>query len=60
MRKVKYNDSFIYIDDAPLDENETGIFVNNDDLDKTKEIKTISKDELIDDTVVDLWGNSDE
>ena len=39
--KVKYGDSYIYIDDEPVDRKETGVFIE-EDLEKTKEIKPIN------------------
>ena len=64
MKKVKYNDSFIYIDDTPVDKNDTGIifrdYKKEDDLDKTLEVNPISKEDLLSDTITDLWGDSHE
>ncbi len=63
MKKVRYNDTYIYIDDTPVDESDTGIaFIETkeEDLDKTLEIKTISQEDLLSDTITDLWGKEDE
>ncbi len=63
MKKVRYKDSFIYIDDTPVDESETGIpYRGNkqDNLEKTQEVKPISKDDLLSDTLTDLWGDTHE
>ncbi len=63
MKKVKYNDSYIYIDDTPLDENETGIKFNKKDndeyLDKTMKIEAVDNS-LLNDTVTNLWGEEHE
>lgn len=62
MKKVKYHDSFIYIDDTPVDESETGIIFNHkkEKLENTMEIKTISSDDALSDTFTDLWGENHE
>ena len=61
MKKVKYNNGYVYIDDTPVDEKETGVLIPaKEDLDKTTEIKPISKDILLENTLTDLWGDSNE
>ena len=48
MKKVRYNDTYVYVDDTPLDEKETGKLIrktNEEELEKTAEIKI----KLIDD-----------
>ena len=61
MKKVKYNDGYIYIDDTPVDEKETGVLIpTKEELDKTAEIQPISKDILLENTLTDLWGDSNE
>ena len=61
MKKVKYNDGYICIDDTPVDEKETGVLIpTKEELDKTTEIQPISKDILLENTLTDLWGDSNE
>ncbi len=61
MQKVKYGDSYIFIDDSEIDEKETGIIIKNDnDLEKTQEIKLEFDKASLDDTITDLWGKEDE
>ena len=59
MEKVKYGDTFIYVDNSPLNDNETGK-LKADDLDDTLEIKTFSNEQLLANTITDVWGNKDE
>ena len=63
MKKVKYNDTYIYIDDTEVDEKETGVMILNkkeEDLEKTQEIKKIDKEDLLENTLTDLWGDKNE
>ena len=65
MKKVKYNDKYILIDDSPLDIKKTGaLWPNNldkkENLDDTMKVSVISKEELLEDTITDLWGDSRE
>ena len=60
MKKIRYNNEDIYVDDTPLDIKETGIInrnieINEEMLEKTRELPPISKD-LLDDTLTDVWG----
>ena len=55
MKKVKYQDTFVYIDDSKdLIEEDEEIIDKEEELDKTKEIEL--DDNLFSDTVTDLWG----
>jgi len=61
IRKVKLNDSFIYINDE-VDEKETGIAIDNEDDDKlgnTMEIEPITDEDLLSETSIDLFGGND-
>lgn len=61
MQKVKYGDSYIFIDDSKVDEKETGVVIKeNSDLEKTQEIKLDFENTSLEDTITDLWGNQDE
>lgn len=61
MQKVKYGDSYIFIDDSKVDEKETGVVIKeNSDLEKTQEIKLDLENTSLEDTITDLWGNQDE
>ena len=63
MKRIKYNDTYIYVDDAPLEDSETGIFIdkkNNEILEKTIEIKPISGETLLENTLTNIWGDSKE
>jgi len=57
MKKVKYNGTYIYVDDSPLDENETGILYDaSDTLENTKKID----DKMIKKIVDESWSNDDD
>lgn len=61
MRKVKYGDSYIIIDDSEVDEKETGVVIKeSNDLEKTQELNLDLKKTSLDDTITDLWGNQNE
>ena len=57
MLKLKYNDTFIYVDDSPLEENEMDTIIEDDDIKNTMRIKTISDKDLLDDTNIDMFGD---
>lgn len=57
MRQVKYKDSYIYIDDSKVDDEKTGIVIKNEELDKTKEIRKIDSQELLQNTSLDILGD---
>ena len=59
MEKVRYNDTYIYIDNSPLNDNETGKLIKGD-LDDAKELESFSNEDLLAKTVSNLWGNKDE
>ena len=59
MKKVKLNDSFIYIDDEELDVKKTGVVIENDDeLEKTQEI--VIDEDVLSDTMTNIWGEENE
>ena len=64
MERVRYNDKYIYVDDSPLDEKETGVFYIDknidDELENTIELKTISNSSVLANTNIDLWGRDNE
>lgn len=57
MQKLKYKDTFIYVDDSPLDEQETGVMIDNtkDYLEDTIKIKPIDQNDLLEDTNTDIF-----
>lgn len=61
IRKVKYNDTFIYIDDE-LDEKELDTVIDENDedkFDKTEVIKPINEKDILEDTLTDINGGQD-
>ena len=61
IRKVKYNDSFIFVEDE-IDYKETGISINqseSEELEKTKEIDVESINEM-ENTNTDVFGDFNE
>ena len=58
MKKVRYNGEEIYIDDTPLEDNETGELINK----KEKELeKTLEVDKSLIEKMVDrLWSDDNE
>lgn len=59
MKKVKFNDTYIYVDDDEVDVKETGVFITDEEeLEKTKEI-IIDKSDL-EDTLTDIWSEKNE
>lgn len=56
MKKIKYNDTYIYVDDTPVDINETGIAFNQYyELENTMKIPKNNLPEELQDTLIDLW-----
>ena len=55
VRKIKYNDEFIYIDDE-VDEKETGIIISGQE-DTVQEEKT---EDFLDNTSTDIFGDDNE
>ena len=61
MDRVKYNNTYIYVDSSPIDETEMGLLeLDNDELDNTMPIDIFSNEELLASTVTDLLGGNDE
>lgn len=59
MKKVKFNDTYIYIDDSEVDDSKTGVVIKqNEDLEKTKELFVKNTD--LEDTMIDVFGDNDE
>ena len=59
MKKVKYHDTFVYVDDTPLDEKETGVLIKpnaSDELEKTLEVDV----DLINDMINNSIGDNHE
>lgn len=57
MKKVKYKDTYIYIDDSDVPKEETGVVIKEeDDLSKTQEIE-ISSDDYLSNTLTDIWSD---
>ena len=58
MKKVRYNGEEIYIDDTPLEDDETGVLINK----KEKELeKTLEVDKSLIEKMVDrLWSDDNE
>ncbi|MBR1386634.1 MAG: hypothetical protein IJ568_07365 [Bacilli bacterium] len=57
MKKVKYKDTYIYIDDSDVPKEETGVVIKEeDDLSKTQEIE-ISRDDYLSNTLTDIWSD---
>ena len=58
MKKVKYNDTYIYVDDSPVDVRETGVVIkNNSNLENTIEIPNNNSSDLLEDTLTNVWSN---
>ncbi|MBR4178182.1 MAG: hypothetical protein IKR57_02395 [Bacilli bacterium] len=63
MEKVKYNDSYIYVEnDIPDEEKGIAIYGEEENLDNTLEFKPISDEDLLENTIVDvdLLGDKNE
>ena len=58
MKKIRYKDKYIYVDDSPLDESETGRIYINTEEDSSK--KNISDEDLLADTLTDLWSDDND
>ncbi len=59
VQKVKFNDTFIYVNDE-VDENETGIVIKDEDeFDKTIVMNPIEEDDTLENTMVDIFGGKD-
>ncbi len=57
---IKYNDSFVYVDDE-VDEKETGIEIPDTDyLEDTIVMNPISDEDLLSETKVDIFGDKNE
>lgn len=59
MKKIRYNDTFIYVDDSELDDSETGK-LNNKENDESENDDSISNEDLLENTITDLWSNNNE
>ena len=60
MKKVKYNDEYIFIDDTPVDIKETGVLIpKEEELGNTSEIEVI-EDKMLEDTLTNLYGDLNE
>ena len=61
MVKLKYNDTFINVDDSPLEENEMDVAIKyEDDLDDTMKINVINENDLLEDTKLDIFGDEED
>ncbi len=61
MVKLKYNDTFINVDDSPLEDNEMDIAITyEDDLDDTMKINVINENDLLEDTNLDIFGDEED
>ena len=61
MRRVKYNGEYIQVDDSEFDEIESGVIIPKDnELEKTKEFKPITDEDILSNTQTDLWGDKNE
>ncbi len=59
IRKLKYNDTYIYVEDD-IDYKETGIVIDEEeDLSKTKRVEVI-KEEDLDNTMTNVLGEENE
>lgn len=65
MKEVNYNGGKLYIDDSEVPVEETGVFSldmedHEEELEKTRKINlNINEEDLLLDTVVDLWDDTD-
>ena len=59
IQKVMLNEEEIFIDDA-VDSKETGIVINNENLEKTVVVNPIDEEELNDKTSLDIFGGDNE
>ena len=61
MIRVKYNGEYIQVDDSEFDEKESGVIIPKDnELEKTKEFKPITDEDILSNTQTDLWGDKNE
>ena len=63
MKKIRYNNEDIYVDDSPFDIKNSGVINRNidpnlEELDKTKELPVLN-DDALEDTLIDLWGDNE-
>ncbi len=59
IQKVMLNEEEIFIDDE-VDSKETGIVINNENLEKTVVVNPIDEEELNDKTSLDIFGGDNE
>ena len=59
IKKVMLNEEEIFIDDE-VDSKETGIVINNENLEKTVVVNPIDEEELNDKTSLDIFGGDNE
>lgn len=60
VRQVKFNDSFIYINDE-VNENETDIILDKDNIEgKTKVIEVLDNSKVDDNTSLNIFGENNE
>lgn len=60
MKKIIVNGEEKYIDDEVMSKEEMGYVLDyqEDELEQTQEIKKINTDELLENTLTDIWGDS--
>ena len=59
IQKIMLDDKEIFIDDE-VNPKETGIVINNDDIENTVVINPINMAELLEKTSLDIFGGNDE
>ncbi len=60
MKKVNYNNTFIYVDDSPLDEKETGVIIKDDKEDELEKTAEYNLDDINPSIYSELKENDNE
>jgi len=60
MKKVNYNNTFIYVDDSQLDEKETGVIIKDDKEDELEKTAEYNLDDINPTIYSELKENDNE
>lgn len=64
MVKLNYKGSFVEVDDSDIKEKDDTLDITNDslenDLEETQVIKMVNDEDLLEQTLTDIWGQNDK
>ena len=64
MVKLNYKGTFVEVDDSDIKEKDDTLDITNDslenDLEETQVIKMVNDEDLLEQTLTDIWGQNDK